>query len=88
MMFGLTNAHQSNNCFINVVIQNIWHLTGFQHVLKQVILELPRLSQSDGIIFHLSKLLKEIKESDEGSVHSVSALKEAVLSDMFGKDGY
>ena len=36
----------------------------------------------------MSKLLKEIKESSEGSAHSVDTLKEAVLIEMFGKDGF
>lgn len=71
-----------------MVVQNFWHLNGFQHALKQLILELPRLKEKDGIVYHLSKLLKQIKESREGSVHSVSALKEAILTEMFGKSGF
>lgn len=85
MLFRLVNEQQSNNCFVNVVVQNIWHLTGLQNVLKELILEYPRLKQQDGIVYFLSKLLKEIKESREGSIHSVSTLKEAILTEMFGK---
>ena len=88
MLFRLVNEQQANNCFVNVVIQNLWHVRGFQYVLKDVILEGPRLQEHHGIVFYLARLLKEIKESNEGSVHSVSALKTAILSDMYGAGSF
>ena len=64
MLFRLENEDLANNCFINVVVQNIWHLNGFKHVLKEIILEYDSLNRdsSDRIMYELSKLLKEIKE--------------------------
>ena len=54
------------------------------HVLKDIILESDKLAESDGVIYYLAKLLKEIKESEEGSMHSVNELKQAILQDMYG----
>ena len=90
MLFGLENEDLANNCFINVVVQNIWHLNGFKHVLKEIILEYDSLNRdtSDRIVYELSKLLKEIKEQREGNIHSVADLKKAVLTEMFGRDGF
>mmetsp|Transcript_702 Transcript_702/g.974 ORF Transcript_702/g.974 Transcript_702/m.974 type:complete len:129 (+) Transcript_702:319-705(+) len=90
MLFGLENDEMANNCFINVVVQNIWHLNGFKHVLKQTILEAENLqkSASDQIMYELAHLLREIKESREGDIHSVADLKQAVLTEMFGNGGF
>ena len=88
MLFRLMNDNNANNCFVNVVVQNFWHLNGFQHALKQIILEFPRLKKEDGIVYYFAKLLKEIKESHEGAVHSVAALKEAILTEMLGANNF
>lgn len=57
-------------------------------MLKEIILEYDSLNRdsSDRIVYELSKLLKEIKEQKEGNIHSVSKLKKAVLTEMFGRD--
>ena len=47
MLFMLDNAEYANNCFLNVVIQNIWHLSGFHRILKDVILEAKRLEDTN-----------------------------------------
>ena len=77
MLFGLENSDLANNCFINVVIQNIWHLGGFKHVLKDTILAASNLNpeQDERVMCELANLLRNIKESQECSIHSVAALK-------------
>ena len=90
MLFGLENNDYANNCFMNVVVQNIWHLNGFVHVLKDVILETESLDPNshDKIMYELAHLLRNIKESKEGTIHSAAALKQAVLGEMFGAGNF
>jgi len=33
-VFKLTNNVGDNNCFLNVFLQNFWHLEGFRNTLK------------------------------------------------------
>ena len=40
------------------------------------------------MLYELAKLLKEIKESNEGSTHSVADLKQAILADIYGQGGF
>ena len=55
------------------------------YALKDIILEKDKLeNDQNGVLFQLAKLMKEIKESNEGSVHSVAALKQAILTDLYG----
>lgn len=65
MLFGLENSAMANNCFINVVVQNIWHLSGFKHVLKDSIMATKSLNpgKDDKVMCELSNLLRDIKES-------------------------
>ena len=46
-------------------------------MLKDLILTADKLDESrdDRVLFHLAKLLKEIKEGPEGAIHSVMSLK-------------
>lgn len=90
MIFGLKNNNNLNNCFINCVIQNIWHLNGFKFILREAILAKDTLDKghSNIIMYELATLLKAIKEGEEGAVYSVTPLKQAVLTEMFGAGNY
>ena len=89
MLFKLVNEQQSNNCFVNVVVQNFWHLSGFVYALRDIILEADKLSrQEDGVLYELAQLLRDIKESAEGSTHSVANLKHQILTEIYGQDAF
>ena len=86
MIFCLENRNYANNCFMNVVVQNIWHINGFKYILKDTIIAAERLDKNvdDPVMFELAQLLKKVKESKEGSTHSAADLKQAILTSMFG----
>lgn len=88
MLFKLVNDQRSNNCFVNVVVQNFWHLNGFAFAMKDTILESSRLRPQNGVLYQLSRLLKKIKESNEFELHTVAELKNAILTEMYGADGF
>lgn len=90
MLFRLDNDHQANNCFINVVVQNIWHLNGFKFLLRDMVILAERIDreEADPIVFELVQLLKEVKESEEWTMHSVASLKKAILTEMFGAGNF
>ena len=90
MLFGLENDNNANNCFINVVMQNIWHLNGFKFVLRDTILAADSLDseRTDPIMYKFAWLLKGIKEGEESAVHSVAALKHDVLTEMYGANQF
>ena len=90
MLFGLENDRKANNCFVNVVIQNIWHLNGFKFVLRDTILAASQLDpeNTDPILFKFAWLLKGIKEGEESAVYSVAQLKHGMLTEMFGAGSF
>ena len=56
--------------------------------MKDTILEASRLQPADGVLYHLSTLLKRIKESNEYSLHTVENLKSAILTEIYGENGF
>ena len=84
-----TNQYNQNNCFLNVVVQNIWHLPAFKPVILQVIknwqaaqikkelnfVEKALSPMKSKLFLALGQFLNELYECEEDSTLNVYPLK-------------
>ena len=76
--FKLANNAGDNNCFLNVVIQNFWHMEAMRQTLKSVIRwEHPVHpgAKVNQVFYQLSTLCNQILDADEQDELTVDLLK-------------
>lgn len=65
---GLANATGEYNCFLNVVIQCLWHCSDFSNQLRQFMDrpgELQQLQGTHTLVFELLRLFKDLDEAEQ-----------------------
>ena len=86
-LFKLSNNIGDNNCFLNVIIQNFYHLEAFRETLKRVIRwKKPRqfnLGQGVNQVFEqLCILCNQILDAEDESFITVDIFKQHIFSAM------
>ena len=85
-VFKLTNNVGDNNCFLNVFLQNFWHLEGFRSTLKQVIRWKERNVRPghkvNQLFSQLAILCNQILDVNEEEELTVDILKQSLFIEM------
>ena len=87
-VFYLENELGSNSCFLNVVIQNFWHLEGFRKALKAVIRwrreQEVESSAANPTFEALVEAMNRLFVTEEYTIASLDQLKQAFFRSQVG----